>query len=256
LIRRGSTESLISSAATTPEEGIMNALRLDVTGRPRSPATLPGYHAGRPPRNKGRRYPADPPTVEEIIAVMRAAGERPPGLRMRGLIVVLWRAGLRIGEALALTEADLGSDRGSLVVHRGKGGRRREVGMDEWGWTQLRPWLEHRVELPIGPLFCIINGPTAGCAWIPTSVRAQLRRLALRAGVRRRFAPHQLRHAHAVEMAREGVPLNVIQRQLGHSDLGVTSVYLAGISNDEVIGAVHARRAPMMPASAGLRFEA
>jgi site-specific recombinase XerD len=46
--------------------------------------------------------------------------------------------------------------------------------------------------------------------------------------VRRRFAPHQLRHAHAVELAREGVPLNVIQRQLGHADLGVTSVYLAG----------------------------
>jgi site-specific recombinase XerD len=33
--------------------------------------------------------------------------------------------------------------------------------------------------------------------------------------------PHQLRHAHAVEMAREGMPLNVIQRQLGHADLGV-----------------------------------
>ena len=175
---------------------------LDVAGRQRSPATLPGYHAGRPPRNKGRRYPADPPTVEEIVAVMRAAGQRPPGLRMRGLIVVLWRAGLRISEALELTEADLEADRGSLLVRRGKGGRRREVGMDEWGWAQLRPWLERRLELPVGPLFCIINGPTAGGPWLPTSVRAQLRRLALRAGVRRRFAPHQLRHAHAVEMAR------------------------------------------------------
>ena len=44
---------------------------LDAAGRRRSPATLPGYHAGRPPRNKGMRYPADPPTVEEIVAVMR-----------------------------------------------------------------------------------------------------------------------------------------------------------------------------------------
>jgi hypothetical protein len=43
---------------------------LDSAGRRRSPATMPGYHAGRPPRNKGMRYPADPPTVEEIIAVM------------------------------------------------------------------------------------------------------------------------------------------------------------------------------------------
>jgi hypothetical protein len=44
---------------------------LDAAGRRRSPATLPGYHPGRPPRNKGMRYPADPPTVEEIVAVMR-----------------------------------------------------------------------------------------------------------------------------------------------------------------------------------------
>ena len=43
---------------------------LDAAGRPRSPATLPGYHAGRSPRNKGQRYPADPPTVTEIVAVM------------------------------------------------------------------------------------------------------------------------------------------------------------------------------------------
>jgi site-specific recombinase XerD len=65
--------------------------------------------------------------------------------------------------------------------------------------------------------------------------------------VRRRFAPHQLRHAHAVEMAREGVPLNVIQRQLGHSNLGITSVYLQGIDNAEIIETAHPRRAPMVP---------
>jgi len=85
-------------------------------------------------------------------------------------------------------------------------------------------------------------------------VRLQLRRLAVEAGVRRRFAPHQLRHAHAVEMAREGVPLNVIQRQLGHANLRVTTVYLQGIDSAEIINAVHARRAPMMPASVGLRL--
>jgi integrase len=73
------------------------------------------------------------------------------------------------------------------------------------------------------------------------------------AGVRRRFAPHQLRHAHAVEMAREGVPLNVIQRQLGHAHLGITSVYLQGIDNSEIIETVGARAAPTLPASAGLR---
>jgi hypothetical protein len=64
---------------------------LDCAGRRRSTATLPGYHYGRPPRNRGHRYPPDPPTVEEIIAVMCAPGEDREGVRLRGLIVVLWR---------------------------------------------------------------------------------------------------------------------------------------------------------------------
>jgi site-specific recombinase XerD len=81
-----------------------------------------------------------------------------------------------------------------------------------------------------------------------------LRRTTAAAGVRRRFAPHQLRQAHAVEMAREGVPLIVIQRQLGHSNLGITSVYLQGINNAEIIKTVHSRRAPMMPVTASLRL--
>ena len=54
---------------------------------------------GRRPANKGRRYPADPPRVEEIVAVMRKAGTGPYGQRLRGLIIVLWRAGLRVSEA-------------------------------------------------------------------------------------------------------------------------------------------------------------
>jgi integrase len=83
--------------------------------------------------------------------------------------------------------------------------------------------------LPVGPLFCIIEGPTRGRPWSAAAVRSEFRRLADRAGVRRRFAPHQLRHAHAIELAREGVPLNIIQRQLGHANLGTTSIYLQGI---------------------------
>jgi hypothetical protein len=83
----------------------MSELLLDAAGRPRSPATLPEFHAGRPPRHKGMRYPADPPTIEEIVTVVRDARDARDGVygrRLRGLIVVLWRAGLRICEALAL----------------------------------------------------------------------------------------------------------------------------------------------------------
>ena len=157
---------------------------VDVTGRLRSPAATPGHHAGCAPPNKGQHYPADPPTVEEIILVMRQAGAGRYADRTRGLIAILWRAGLRISEALALTESDLEPKTGSVLVRCGKGGKRRIVGMDDWAWDHVARWTEHRVQLPIGPLFCIRAGPTRGRGWSATAARGELRRLAVRSGVR------------------------------------------------------------------------
>ena len=92
-----------------------------------------------------------------------------------------------------------------------------------------------------------------GRHWEASAARKQLHRAATAAGVRRRFAPHQLRHAHAVEMAHEGVPLVVIQQQLGHANLGITSVYVQGIDSAEIIETVHSRPAPVISATSGLR---
>ena len=121
--------------------------------------------------------------------------------------------------------------------------------MDDWGWQELEPWLTARVALPVGPL-------SASSTDAPAAARGrQAGHAPSFDGPQREPAfpdasPHQLRHAHAVEMAREGVPLIVIQRQLGHSNLGITSVYLQGIDNAEIIETVHARRAPIIPVSA------
>jgi hypothetical protein len=70
---------------------------LDAAERRRSPATRPGYLAGRAPRNKGMRYPPEPPRPEEIILVMRHAGRDRHALRIRALIaisVARWAADL------------------------------------------------------------------------------------------------------------------------------------------------------------------
>ena len=191
------------------------------------------------------RYPTGAPTIEEILTVTRPCRRRrprPPVARPDRRAVARRAARL---EALALAEADLDPGRGSLLVRRGKGRRRREVGADDWAWEQLEPWLQIRVKLPVGPLFCVVNGATRGRPRAAAAASPEPRRVARAAGVRRRFAPHQ--HAHAVEMAREGVPLIVIQSQLGHTTLGITSIYLQGIDNTEIIDTVHARRAPMVP---------
>lgn len=137
----------------------MESVLLDAAGRHRSPATMPGFHRDG---------------IE--------------GIRLRALIVILWRAGLRISEALALAESDLDRVRGGILVRSGKGGRRREVGMDRWGWEQLQPWLEARTAMPVGALLCVIHRPTIGRPWAASSAREELRAATARTGVRRRFA--------------------------------------------------------------------
>jgi hypothetical protein len=108
----------------------MPSALLDAAGHRRSPATMPGYHRGRTPRNKGEQYPADPPTVEEIVAVMRTVSDRAEGHRLCALIVPLWRAGLRISEALALQESDL--DSAAAPCSSGEG---RAASDAKSGWT-------------------------------------------------------------------------------------------------------------------------
>jgi site-specific recombinase XerD len=109
--------------------------------------------------------------------------------------------------------------------------------MDPWGWSALGPWLHERAQLPVRPLFCVIVAPTRGHAWSATAARLELHRTAIAAG-RRRLAPRQLRHAHAVELLHEGIPLPLIQRQLGHAYLSTTGTYLQGISSEEIISTV------------------
>ena len=95
----------------------------------------------------------------------------------------------------------------------------------------------------------MIDGPTRGRRSSATAARAELHALAVDAGVQRRFAPHQLRHAHAVELPREGLAINIIPRQLGHTHLGTTSTYLRGIDPSAIIDAVRSRRQPAISAT-------
>jgi hypothetical protein len=95
-VRLGPAETPIVKKELAMSSG--STVLMDAAGRRRSPATLPGYLAGRAPHNKGMQYPPDPPRPEEIIVVMRQAGHDRHGLRLRALIAVLWRAGLGISK--------------------------------------------------------------------------------------------------------------------------------------------------------------
>jgi integrase len=220
-------------------------------GRDRAPVTVPGYRKGQHPPNYGRRFPAEVLTPAEISRLIDACGRRgPSGMRNRALIVVLWRGGLRCAEALALGLRDVDRQAGTLTVRHGKGDRRRVVGMDPPAFAVLERWLDLRARIGVpkgAPVFCTIThdggglGRPLGAAYW----REAIKRLGVKAGIDKRVHSHGLRHTHAVELLMEGVPIEVIRRQLGHRSLGVTQRYLDHLMPADVVEAMQKRPWPL-----------
>src|SRR6266508_1870888 len=168
---------------------------------------------------------------------MRQCSRRAPtGVRNRALIAVCWRCGLRIGEALALAVKDFEPDSGTLVVQRGKGGKRRFVGVDSGTIALVSRWLDVRRKGRIpnsAPLFCTLAGRPLDQSYI----RHLLPRLARKAGIERRVHAHGLRHAFAVDLVRSGAPLYVVRDALGHASVATTQGYLSRVGAHEAVEA-------------------
>jgi integrase len=153
---------------------------------------------------------------------------------------------MRISEALALEERDLDRRERKIVIRNGKGGKRRLVLMDDWGWVEFERWLEIRRTLPPGQIFCVLSGSTIGRAMHDSAVRDQFRDVGERAKLRRRFHPHALRHAAATEWWRENIGLMSVMTQLGHAHPGVTIAYLRSIVDTEMLEPIGNRKPPMV----------
>jgi integrase/recombinase XerD len=227
---------------------------VDIRGARRSPASTPGFKPRRPPSTKGRKYEPHPFTTSELQALFDACVAQREGqaaelsaLRLRAIMAVLYRTGLRISELLALEPRDLNLAERKVVVRHGKGDKRRVARMDNWGWGQLQPWLLAREALPIGAIFCVITGVTAGRPLHDSDVRRQLRDLGIAAGLHRRVNAHAWRHTFAVELRREGMDIITISRALGHSSVNTTMLYLRSLGEDEILDVVAERRGPMVP---------
>jgi site-specific recombinase XerD len=191
--------------------------------------------------NKGRKFPAEPLSADEVKCLINSCSRRAPtGIRNRALLVVLYRAGLRVSEALGLMPKDCNLEAGSLRVLKGKGRAARTVGLDAGAFSVLQLWLERRKQLGIdgrSPIFCTLQGEPIQTAY----VRAMVPRLGKKAGIEKRCHSHGLRHSHAFELANEGVPMHVIQAQLGHANVAVTSRYVSHLNPSAVVAVIRGR---------------
>ncbi len=190
---------------------------------------------------RSRKLPAELLTPDEVRALIWAcSATAPTRIRNRALLSVLYRGGLRVGEALALYPKDIDFARGTIRVLHGKGDKDRLAVIDDGALAVVARWVDVRKSLGVTSrrrLFCTLAGGPVQASY----VRQLLPRLARRAGIDKRAHPHGLRHAHAVELVEDGVPVHHIRDQLGHSSLAVTDRYLRRIAPAARIDALRRR---------------
>lgn len=179
-----------------------------------------------------RKKAAEPLSASEVAALIDAeSGQSQTGLRNRALVAVLYHAGLRVGEALRLRIADVDLNSGLIRVPDDNPETRRSVGVNEAAKTHLTPWLQARTDLSIGerqPLFCTLSGGELSDRY----VRQFISRLAIKAGIVKTVHPRGLRSSRAAHLAAQEVPVDAIQRQLGHASQATTEAYLHSLGLD------------------------
>jgi site-specific recombinase XerD len=199
--------------------------------RPNTADTRQKEKKGECRMNKGKKLPGESYSPEQIKSLLAQFNTRYPcPLRNRALCVVMWRCGLRVSEALDLMPGDVRD--GVVKVLNGKGGKARIVALDPQGQAILQAWLDRKAKLGIGgPIFSTLKGTRLSANY----VREALPRAAKKAGITQRMHPHGLRHSFACDLAKQGAPLRVISKSLGHGTFATTQVYMDHLLPQEII---------------------
>ncbi len=182
-----------------------------------------GLHPRKPPvqQNSGGKGSTLPEYLEahEVQAVLAAA----PNPRARLLMLLQWRAGLRVSEALALEPADLSLDshQPTIRVRQGKGGRSRIVPVHPELVNALAAVLQFS---QIGRGRIIPVSRSTAWRWVQAAVDRAIELGALPDG--KQVGTHTFRHSYARHLLLHGVPINYLSRWLGHRSIQTTLGYL------------------------------
>ena len=153
---------------------------------------------------------------EEVMRIIKCTNN----IKHRVLLMLIYSAGLRIGETLKLRLEDIDGQRRVIDIHQGKGKRDRRVPLSKKVLELLREY--YRIYRPKSYLF---EGEVEGRPYSPKSAQNVLRRAVRRADVKKRVTLHTLRHSYATHLMERGVGLRYIQEILGHSSPKTTMIY-------------------------------
>lgn len=141
-----------------------------------------------------------------------------PNVRVRTALQVIYGAGLRLFEALALEVRDIDSERMLIHVRDGKGGKPRDVYLSQKLLATLRDYW--RRDHPEEKLFEFRGKPLAS-----DTVQKWCKEASRRARLARPITPHVLRHSYATHLLESGTDVRVIQQLLGHNNIDTTLLY-------------------------------
>lgn len=175
------------------------------------------WNAFRIPRCKQRRKLPGVLTREEVESILSAT----KNLKHRAILMTIYSAGLRIGEATRLKVSDIDSGRMMIRVNEGKGLKDRYTLLGERNLEMLRRyWKTYR------PLEWLFPGRNASGPVSTSAIQRVFKTSLEKAGIKKKASVHTLRHCFATHLLESGTDLYYIQRLLGHKSAGTTSVYL------------------------------
>ena len=212
----------------------------------------PGLVADVEPRKARTEHGAQVLTPDEMVALMRCAlgSGAPTGIRNKALIMLLYRSGLRISEALSIRPAAISHDARSIRVLSTKSGEAQTRFYHASAEDSLARWLDTRRNLGFNgrqPVFCTIStGPRTkpGNPLSREYVAGMLKESAEQAHIDKRVHPHGFRATFAAELENSGEPIEVICKLLGQSSVAVTARYLASLTNHQAGRALAAASLP------------
>lgn len=159
-------------------------------------------------------------TRDEIRRLLAKPNRRyPTGLRNYTILATLYRAGLRVSEALGIEAKHIDAKRNHIRV-TGKGDKDRIVPVEPWLVDALKTWDEKRGQ-KTKELFTTLQGKPLNDRYI----RQMVAREAQAAGITKHVHPHMLRHTYASELLEEGFSIREVQELLGHADVSTTMIY-------------------------------
>ncbi|MBI5258387.1 MAG: site-specific tyrosine recombinase XerD [Burkholderiales bacterium] len=180
-------------------------------------------------RLDGARTPMRVPKVlsEAQVEALLAAPQvsEPLGLRDRAMLELMYAAGLRVSELVALNTVRVGLREGVISV-AGKGSKERLVpfGGEAQAWIE-RYLAEARAAILKGQQSDALFVTARGGAMTRQMFWALVKRHAQTAGIRVPLSPHTLRHAFATHLLNHGADLRAVQMLLGHADISTTTIY-------------------------------